>query len=350
MIRATGKKYSSILSVILVVIMLFTGCTQPAVKNSMQIEPAVNITTMAPADTPASGTPAPVSRLSEILDGKKYANQFALWVFNIKQTDSAGKINAGDILLLQSPEGMHMLVDTGHKETISEVLELIKKIGVTQLDYVVATHMHGDHVGGFSAVLNSMPVKNVLSSRHANRSTSTAKAFMNTLGQKDMKLQVIKEGNSFQFGKEVKVDVLSPEDTDFEIPDDAYSNQNIVNEESVVLKVTYGNNTFLLPGDIQMGTEQRLIDKYGESLNVDLVKAPHHGYNTSSSSQFLKVLTPAITLIPQCTMANFDVYQRYKNVNSTVYVTGLDGILLAVSDGKQIKVITEKDRNGTLKP
>lgn len=344
-VRFTCKKLASILSAILL-IMLLAGCTQPAANNATQSETTVK-TTVAASE---SSSPSPESRLAEILDPKKYANQFTIRVFNIGQKDKDGNMGAGDTILVQTPDGATMLIDTGYKETIVPVLDSLKKLGVAKLDYVVATHMHGDHVGGFPAVINAMPVETVLASRHATRSTSSAKTFISELKEKGKDFKVVKEGDTFQFGKDVKVEVLSPEDSDFEIPNDDYSNQNVVNDQSVVLKMTYGSNTFLFPGDIQMGTEQRLMEKYGEKLNVDLVKAPHHGYNTSSSSLFLKALSPAVTLIPQYTMANFDVYQRYKNAGSTVYVTGLDGMLLAVSDGKNIKVITEKDRKGNLKP
>lgn len=346
MMKVSGKKLMSLLSAILLMVMLLTGCTQPAANNTAQPQ---TTETATPISTPGS-SPSSVSRLSEILDGKKYAGQFTIRMFALASPNARGTEDAGDMLLLQSPDGVDMLIDTGHTGTAPQVLEYIKKIGVTKLDYVVLSHSHGDHTGGFPAVMDTFPVGRVLVYRHMTRKVGSAKTVMSTLGQKGMELEVIKEGDTFQFGKDIKVEVLSPVDADYEIPDDDYNNQNMVNEESVVLKMTYRDKTFLFPGDMQVGTENRLVGKYGDKINIDFIKAPHHGYNTSSGSTFLQAASPAITFMSHPSLASMDIYNRYKKVNSTVYVTGLDGVLLAVSDGKNIQIITEKDRKGALKP
>jgi beta-lactamase superfamily II metal-dependent hydrolase len=75
------------------------------------------------------------------------------------------------------------------------------------------------------------------------------------------------------------------------------------------------------------------------------MKVAHHGYTTSSSSAFVKAFTPVIAWVPQCRMPSMDVYQKYKDSGSKVYVTGQDGILLFVSDRENITLVTEKDRD-----
>lgn len=285
-----------------------------------------------------------------ILDGKKYSGKFAVWFFYVKKSVSTENTDAGDTILLRSPDGKTMMIDTGYSDTISPILDDIKKIGVTKLDYLVLTHMHTDHNGGVSTVLNAMPVETVLASRFAFRNVGSAPAFIKALDSKGMKPDIVKEGDTISFGKNIKVEVLNPVDGTYEIPNDSYSNQDTVNENSVVLKTTYGKNVFLFTGDIQHETEQRLVEKYAKDIHADLIKVPHHGYDTSSSREFVKSVTPKYAVIPQCVMPRLNIYQRYQTAGCKVYVTGLDGIVLAVSDGKNINIVTEKKRAGGLKP
>lgn len=341
--RPVLKKIGIFLSALLAAAVLLAGCRQAEPQKSPVPSSSASLSS-------AEASSASASRLSEILDGKKYENQFAVWFFNIQKADGSGKVNAGDMALLRSPDGKTMMIDTGYRETISEMLDDVKKIGVTKLDYLVATHMHSDHVGGVAAVLDSMPVGKVVTSRFAYRGVGTAKGFAAALEAKSIKADVVKEGDSFSFGKDIRVEVLSPVNGTYEIPDDSYSNQDTVNENSVVLKLTYGKTSFLFTGDIQRETEQRLVEKYGKALHADLVKVPHHGYNTSSSRLFVNTVSPKAAVVPQCIMPSLDVYQRYQTAKSKVYVTGLDGVVLALSDGETLRVLTEKDRTGNLKP
>lgn len=333
---------------------LLLGCGPKKEVNSNQ-QPTQG--TVSPASTEntnkAPASTAPVSRLSEILDSKKYADKFTVRMFSITHQDKDGKTSSGDAILVRTPDGATMLIDTGYKEEITGIIDQMKKLGITKLDYLVATHMHTDHVGGVPAVINAFPVGKVLASKYMNNDlTSTAKGFVNALQQKDIKPDIIKEGDTFQLGKDVKVEVLNPEDRDDIIfADDSYSDQVLTNDMSVVLKMTYGNNTFLFTGDIQIGTEQRLVEKYGDKLKADLLKGPHHGYATSSGSMFLRAVKPADIIVDQALMVNGDVHNRYKSVGSKVYVTGMDGNILAVSDGKSVTLVTEQDRKpGAIKP
>lgn len=346
--KLINRRFLTLLGALFLSAALLLGCSQ---KKEVNSNPQPTQST-APAPSQSANT-APVSRLSEILDPNKYANQLTVRMFSITHKDSDGKTSSGDAILIRTPDGATMMIDTGYKEEIQGIVDQMKKLGITKLDYLVASHMHTDHVGGVSTVVNTFPVGKVLASRYMNNDiTSTSKGFVNALKLKNIKAEVIKEGDTFQLGKDIKVEVLSPEDRDDIIfADDSYSDQVLTNDQSVVLKLTYGENTFLFPGDIQIGTEQRLVEKYGDKLKADLLKGPHHGYATSSGSTFLRAVKPADIIVDQALMVNADVHNRYKAVGSKVYVTGLDGNILAVSDGKKVTIVTEKDRKpGAIKP
>jgi len=341
------RYFRSFFSTLLLAVFLFSGCTQSSVFSSSPgiISSGLTVSIPEKADSqPETTSSKSVSGLSAVLDGEAYEGRLAIWFFNVDKPGETENVDAGDTILMRSPDGQAMMIDTGYSETIGGILENIRQIGVAQIDYLIATHMHSDHVSGADEVLDALPVGKVLTSRFAYRKVGTALKFMNVLSERGVTPEIIKEGDSFSFGESVTVEVLSPVDDGSEIPDDPYSNQHTVNENSLVLKVIYGENVFLFTGDIERGTESRLVDTYGDGIQADLLKVPHHGYSTSSSRKFVQVVKPEIAVVPQCIMPNLDIYDRYLNAGTDVYVTGMDGIVLAVSDGKTIDMITEKDR------
>ncbi len=286
-----------------------------------------------------------VSRLSEVLDPNKYTDQFTIRAFNVKHVEKDGNVITGDCSLLIAPDGTTMLIDAGYKSDFPSIMEDIKKAGVKRFDYIVATHMHSDHVGGIPYAIEKMPVGKVMASKYTDPRYGYSAPLLDALEKKGMQLDVLKEGDSFFLGEDVKVEVLNPEDRDdIKFSDSDYLIQHLNNELSLVLKIIYGEHIFLFTGDIQIMTEQRLADKYGGEFEADLLQIAHHGYHSSSSSVFLKAFSPKMAWIPQCSTPPFSVYSRIKKVCDDIYITGLDGILLFASDGKEITVITEQDR------
>ncbi|HOJ10671.1 MAG TPA: MBL fold metallo-hydrolase [Clostridiales bacterium] len=344
MFKYNCKKFVILVLTVYCIVSLLVSCT----NSSEGLQSIQKKTQDKSPDTPETlennGT-LPTSRLSEVLDPNKYAEQFTIRAFNVKHEEKDGNIITGDCSLLIAPDGTTMLIDAGYKSDFPSIMEDIKKIGVTKLDYIVATHMHSDHVGGIPYALETMPVGKVMTTKYTDPRYGSSSSLLEALQKRNMQLHVLKEEDSFFLGEGVKVEVLNPENRDdVEFSDNDYLIQHLNNELSLVLKITYGDHIFLFTGDIQTMTEFRLAEKYGEQFEVDLLQVAHHGYHSSSSSVFLKAFSPKMAWIPQCSTPPFSVYSRIKKVCSNIYITGLDGILLFASNGKEITVITEKDR------
>lgn len=284
-----------------------------------------------------------ISRFEEIFDIKKYTGKLTMRFFNVDVNGSSG-----DSMLIQTPEGVTILIDAGLKGNGGQIIEAAERLGIKKIDYVIATHMHQDHIGGFPEILNSIPVDRILMSNFKDYNTSAAKGFLNAIEQKKINVKYVKEGDILNIGKDIKIEILNPQPSDGVI--EGNDAQNMLNNESITLILTYKNRKFLFAGDIQAITELRLVDKYRDVLKVDMIKVPHHGSTTSSTRNFVQSVSPKISVITFNLLDSIDVYNRYKQIGSKVYSTGMDGIILLVSDGDKIDVITEKDRKGNLKP
>jgi competence protein ComEC len=163
---------------------------------------------------------------------------------------------------------------------------------LSRIDVVVATHPHADHIGGLIDVIKNVDVGQVLDSGQVH-TTQTFEDFLDAIEMKQIPLKSVREGYSINLDPTVKIDVLNPP---VSLPDGA-DNEAELNDNSVVLKLTYGEFSALLTGDMQEINEARLVFENVTTLDADVLKAGHHGSRTSSSSPFLNAVTPEVVII-----------------------------------------------------
>lgn len=207
-----------------------------------------------------------------------------LWVLDVGQ---------GDAILLRTPNGRTALIDGGPGAT-----PLLNGLGRNlpfwqrNLDLVVLTHPHADHLMGLVEL-----------SERSSLSQMVQPPFTATLGLKGAWLRLLQErripvhhpkaGDTLHFAGEpnVRLLVLRPrQSTPSNAADDA-------NDNSIVLKVIYGEHTFLLMGDAPAEVEQSLVREYGAGLAASVLKVGHHGSDTSSIRPFLDRVQPAVAII-----------------------------------------------------
>ena len=184
-------------------------------------------------------------------------------------------VGQGDSILIQSHDGKNILVDGGPKSAGNTVVAYIKSLGIKKLDYVVATHPDADHVGGLIAVLNSISVGQFVNSGNAHTTETYA--------------QVLKlvESKNIKYVEPDVADILIGDWTSDFYLQTLYADAKAsdTNDASVVLKVGYKDVEFLLMADASAEIEDLLVEKY-DTLKVQILKAGHHGSNTSSSLSF----------------------------------------------------------------
>ncbi|MBQ7936393.1 MAG: MBL fold metallo-hydrolase [Clostridia bacterium] len=193
----------------------------------------------------------------------------------------------GDSALILS-EGEVTLIDTSTGENTEQVLEHLESRGIEQIDHLVLTHPHEDHIGGAKAVLENVEVENIYMKRPTSGTEPTSAVYLNLLKEiqnQGKTVHNVQVGETFTCGK-FTFTVLGP-----------LEEYEDLNDQSVVLQGVYGDCSFLFTGDMEAGAEEDLVDRYGRSLQSTVLKVGHHGSSTSSSEAFLQAVDPQFAVI-----------------------------------------------------
>ncbi len=244
-------------------------------------------------------------------------------------------VGKADAILLEC-DGHFMLVDGGTVDQGRPVRQYLTRRGVTQLDYVVNTHPDKDHIGGLATVLEHIPVSHFLTSVLPEGKAPDSKEYqatMETVEKRHIAQQTVSAGDTFPLGP-AYVEVLAP----ITVADDT-------NNNSIVMRVTFGKTVFLLTGDAEEPEEISLL-KSGTDLSADVVKVGHHGSNTSTSQQFLEAVSPSYAAISVGKDSNElpkkKILKRLESAGAAIFRTDLNGTILFGSDGHTIQVHLEK--------
>ncbi|MDO4732905.1 MAG: ComEC/Rec2 family competence protein [Bacillota bacterium] len=239
-------------------------------------------------------------------------------------------VGQGDSILVEQGSST-MLIDCGTAQSAEQIIEFLESRSVQSLDHLVLTHPHEDHIGGAVAVVERFPVVQVHMPNKPH-TTATYGNTLETLAAQNIAISAAQAGGSFQLG-EALVEILGPVEI--------YSD---LNNCSVVLRLSYGENSFLFTGDAEIQAEEDILRKRGK-LKADLLKVSHHGSNTSSSQAFLDTVLPRIAVI-SCSADNEyghphpETIKKLQDMGTSIFRTDLQGTILAVSDGKEIKIFT----------
>ena len=232
-------------------------------------------------------------------------------------------VGQGDSIFIESPDGKTMLIDGGVKGAGEEIVAYLKEQGVQKLDAVVATHPDADHIGGLIAVLNSIDIEQFYDSGKVHTS-QTFEEMLTLIDTKNIPYNVPKTGDTITFDEAVSVKVLSADET---------ASDN--NDASIVLKVSYGDVSFLLTGDAGVALEKEMLS---QDVKATVLKAGHHGSNTSSSQSFIQAVHPEVTVLSYGQDNKYghphkEVVERLQAVGSKIYATAEAGTVIVSTDG-----------------
>ena len=240
-------------------------------------------------------------------------------------------VNHADCILIAC-EGEYALVDGGYPESGDKIVQYLADQGVEELELVVGTHPHGDHIGGLPQVLGSYPTETVWTSQ-LPYSNDYVRDFTDAAGDR---LEQPRPGESFQLGG-ATIDVIGPLNLVYE---DA-------NDLSLVLRVTYGDTRFLLTGDMEELAERELVEA-GVDLKADVLKVGHHGSSSSTSYRFLREVAPTYGVISLAAANEYghphrDPMSRLMDADVTIYRTDNMYDIVALSDGQTVTFSWENE-------
>jgi len=232
-------------------------------------------------------------------------------------------VGQGDSILIESPSGKTMLIDGGVKGAGQQIVSYLKELGINKLDIVVATHPDADHIGGFIPVLDNMTIEQFYDSGKVHTS-QTFEEMLTRIDEKNIPYHVPKIGDDIEFDKDVNVKVLNANDQ-------ATDN----NDASIVLKMTYGNVSFLLTGDAGVALEKEMLQY---DVKATVLKAGHHGSNTSSSEEFIQAVKPEVTILSYGEDNKYghphaEIVDRLQAIGSKIYATADLGTITVSTDG-----------------
>ncbi len=287
-----------------------------------------------------------------------------------------GPVN-GDSILLISPDGKAVLIDAGDTGKGKVILEALKRYNVQQIDYLVATHPHPDHIGAADEVIKGIKVLNVIdngqgpdvpeslaapakpaagaapgkktsakpAAKKPDRSSAITKfydEYKDAVAQSGAHYEKAEAGKKYDIGGGARLTILAPIEPLF-TKDQIKTGGNLPNANSIVMRLDYGDFSMLLPGDAEEQTEHRMLTK-DINLKVKIFKVAHHGSKYATSQDFLTRVKPEVAIISCGEWNRYGhpsqvVLDRLRAASVKLYRTDLQGEITITTKGKEDYVV-----------
>ncbi len=239
-------------------------------------------------------------------------------------------VGQGDSTLIQF-SGYDILVDAGEKSYGDDVVKALERANVDDLEFLVATHPHSDHIGGVIEVLDNFVVENFVMP-DVEHTTTTYEKMLDKVIEKDINVIIPSQGENLVDIDGATVKVISPE----------IENDDNLNNYSICLRVDFGNTRLILTGDAEVKIEDMILDS-GIDINADIYQVGHHGSVTSNTQEFIAAMQPQIAIISAGKNNDYghpheEVVDRLESFGTVIYNTIDMSTITITTDGDEIKV------------
>lgn len=272
-------------------------------------------------------------------------------------------VGQGDCALIEMPDGKTVLIDGGgvernedirrsedqmgnirgpedqvKKDKVGEkvVVPFLQRKGINKLDLVILTHPHLDHLGGLISVLEKIKVDQVLDNGeiYASRAYQRFRALVNA---NKIKYGTAMAGQIINFGGKIKGYIYNP----------AFPPLGDTNSDSIVMRLVFGNISFLFTGDAEKPAEERMLQSSSADLRATVLKVGHHGSRTSTTDDFLKAVAPQLAVISVGKHNRYrhpapSTVMRLRDFGIKTYRTDENGAIEIKTNGREITTFAQK--------
>jgi competence protein ComEC len=238
-------------------------------------------------------------------------------------------IDVGDAdSILIEQENKYMLIDGGNDKDSEIIREYLSKLGVTKIDILIGTHVEEDHIGSLDSVINDFNIGKIYLPC-SNTTNKYIEDILKAVNRKNIQITEPACGETFELGDAICT-ILAPVSKGYEK----------LNNYSIVIKLQYGETSFLFTGDAERISEKEMMRR-GFDLSANVLKVSHHGSISSTSTEFLNRVCPQYAVITAGRGNNYrhphkSTLRKLKDMGIKVYRTDESGTIVAVSDGKNI--------------
>lgn len=245
-------------------------------------------------------------------------------------------IGQGDAIFIETPSGRQMLVDGGPNNKVLSKLGEVMPFYDKDIDVVVASHPHADHIVGLMDVLERYEVKNIIEAKESYNSSEFRSWEEAVKNEKANNIEAV-AGKVIDLGDGTTLTILHPFES---VVGDNPKNPH---DDGVVALILYGELEVMLTGDMEAKVERRLI-LTGEDLDSDILKVGHHGSKTSTTEEFLSAVSPEVAIIQVGAKNRYghpspEVLNRLENSGIKYYKNDTDGDIKLISDGLNYQIL-----------
>lgn len=265
----------------------------------------------------------------------------------------SGASKAGDSTLIIFPNGEVMLLDAMQNDAdgvnSARLISILKRAGIKNIDYLVNSHAHSDHIGNFASIINYIygnggTVKHYYAAYGSNYCPAVQSTLENLLKTKGIDTNTgLREGDKLTIGG-VTINIYAP--TQAFLDETTGTGDEAVNNTSMVMKFTYGKSTYLTCGDIYRARERYLVSTYGDAIKADVIKLNHHGAYTSNSMDWIHATDAKIMFAPSDDVGDSILMGAVSAEGRAYYSNGCDGLIhISMDNEANYEVETRYDSN-----
>ena len=245
-------------------------------------------------------------------------------------------VGQGDAMFMETPAGSQILIDGGPDRSVIRELGEVMPFYDRSVDMVISTHPDSDHVAGLIEILKRYEVSKILETG-MKCDTPYCKAWDDFKNKENAEIFSASLGDTIFTEDGLKIEILSPFES---IDGKEFSKRN---NEGLVFKVSYGDQSILFAADIESPIEKKLVLSK-TSLDSDFLKIAHHGSKTSSTEEFLRAVSPITAFIEVSRDNSYghpsnEVTSRLENFSIPYYRTDIDGRIKLTLDGSNYKIL-----------